>query len=95
MQKNNEMKNSDKAYIMQMNIQNAEQAWKQLNSDEHIAESKLSWLIQLAEAVNYLNLCDFDTQWLKISIKDKLNSEDVIFELSDQIKSFDVTDILQ
>jgi len=26
MQKNNEMKNSDKAYIMQMNIQNAEQA---------------------------------------------------------------------
>ncbi len=86
MQKNNEMKNSDRAYMTQMNIQNAEQAWKQLNSDKHIAESKLSWLIQLAEAVNYLNLCGFDTQWLKIPIKDKLNSESVIFELLNQIK---------
>jgi len=86
MQKNNEMKNSDKAYIMWINIQNAEQAWKQLNSDEHIAESKLSWSIQLAELVNYLNLCDFDTQWLKIPIKDKLNFKDVVFELSDWIK---------
>jgi len=36
--------------------------------------------------VNYLNLCDFDTQWLKIPIRDKLNFKDVIFELSDQIK---------
>ena len=69
-----------------MNIQNAEQAWKQLNSDKCIAESKLSWFIQLAEAVNYLNLCNFDTQQLKILIKDKLNFKDVIFELSDQIK---------
>ncbi len=80
------MKNSDKAYMMQMNIQNAEQAWKQLNSDKHIAESKLSWLIQLAEAVNYLNLCDFDTQQLKIPIKNKLNFKGVIFELLNQIK---------
>jgi len=69
-----------------MNIQNAEQAWKQLNLNKYIAESKLSWLIQLVEAVNYLNLCDFDTQQLKISIKNKLNFKGVIFELSDQIK---------
>ena len=86
MQKNNEIKNSDRAYITQMNIQNAKQAWKQLNLNEHIAESKLSWLIQLAEAVNYLNLCNFDTQQLKISIKDKLNFEDVIFKLLNQIR---------
>jgi hypothetical protein len=52
-----------------MNIQNAEQTWKQLNLNEHIAESKLSWFIQLAKTVNYLNLCDFDTQWLKILLK--------------------------
>jgi hypothetical protein len=80
---------------MWMNIQNAEQTWKQLNSDKHIAESKLSWLIQLVKTVNYLNLCDFDTQQLKILIKDKLNFKDVIFELLNQIKSFDVADILQ
>ena len=86
MRKNNGMEDSGGAYMTRMDIQNAGQAWKQLNPDERIAGSKLSWPIQLAEAVDYLNLCGFDTQRLKIPIRDKLDSEGVIFGLPDRIR---------
>jgi len=86
MRKNNGMEDSGGAYMTRMDIQNAGQAWKQLNPDERIAGSKLPWPIQLAEAVDYLNLCGFDTQRLKIPIRDKLDSEGVVFGLPDRIR---------
>jgi len=86
MRKNNGMKDSGGAYMTRMDIQNAGQAWKQLNPDERIAGSKLPWPIQLAEAVDYLNLCGFDTQRLKIPIRDKLDSKGVVFELPNRIR---------
>jgi len=67
-------------------VQDAGHTWKRLNPDERIVGSKLPWSIQLAEAVDRLNWSDFDTEPLKIPIRDKADSEGVVFGLPNRIQ---------